>query len=199
MTAISFHLERLTHGSSRSAIIAVAAVAVAAVAASLSAAPGMAGLLGAALALVMLAIAAIDARLFIIPDELTAVALLLALGNAALQDDAIWQSVGLALLRGSVVALLFFGLRALYRRLRGRDGLGLGDVKLAGIAGAWLAVMTIPIAIEIAALTALAVFGVRHYAGGRAFDPALKFPFGLFLAPSIWVGWLLEQKLLTPF
>lgn len=199
MPAIHFDLQRLTHGSSRGALIAVAALALGGVAASLWAAPGVAGLLGAALALVTLAIAVIDARLFIIPDELTLAALVLALANAAVQaPDAIGQGVGLAVLRGAAVALVFFGLRAVYRRVRGREGLGLGDVKLAGVAGAWLSVLTIPVAIEIAALAALAVFGIRHYAGGRAYDPALKFPFGLFLAPSIWVGWFIEATLLAP-
>jgi leader peptidase (prepilin peptidase)/N-methyltransferase len=199
MTAISFDLERLAYGSSRGAIIAVAALAIGAIAASLWAAPGLPGLLGAALGLIMLAIAVIDARLFIIPDELNIAAFLLALANAALQPGVPWESVGVALVRGGAVALVFFVLRALYRRLRGRAGLGLGDVKLAGVAGAWLSVLTIPIAIEIAALTALAVFGVRHYASKRAFDPALKFPFGLFLAPSIWLAWLLETAVLAPF
>ena len=58
----------------------------------------------------------------------------------------------MALLRGAVLALLFLGLRVLYRRVRGRDGIGLGDVKLAGVVGAWLGWVTIPIAVEIAAL-----------------------------------------------
>jgi hypothetical protein len=31
---------------------------------------------------------------------------------------------------------------------------------------------------------------------GQAIDTAAKFPFGLFLAPSIWIGWLLETTLL---
>jgi len=200
MTAIPFSLERLTYGISRGAIVAVAALGVGGVAASIWAAPGMPGYLGAALALVMLAIAVIDARLFIIPNELTAAAFILALVNAAAQvPEAMWQAAAFALLRGAVAALVFLGLRALYRRLRGRDGLGLGDVKLAGVAGAWLGLLTLPIAIEIAALAALAVFGIRHYAGGRAYDPALKFPFGLFLAPSIWLGWLIETTLLAPF
>jgi hypothetical protein len=39
---------------------------------------------------------------------------------------------------------------------------------------------------------------VRHYAGGRPFDAALKFPFGLFFAPAIWLGWLLDATLLAP-
>jgi leader peptidase (prepilin peptidase)/N-methyltransferase len=101
-------------------------------------------------------------------------------------------------LRGAVLALLFLGLREIYRRLRGRDGIGLGDVKLAGVAGAWLDWTTMPIAIEIAALSAIAAFGVRYYAGSRALDASAKFPYGLFLAPSIWIGWLIEVTLLAP-
>jgi leader peptidase (prepilin peptidase) / N-methyltransferase len=182
------------------AFIAVVLLAIAACVESLIAAPGLPGLLGAGLALVVIAIAVIDARYFIIPNELSAAAFGLALVNAAVQmPHAMWEAVGIALLRAVALGLLFLGLRAVYRRVRGRDGIGLGDVKLAAVAGAWLDWLTLPIVIEIAALAAIAVYGLRHYAGGRGFDPALKFPFGLFLAPSIWLGWLIEATLLAPF
>jgi leader peptidase (prepilin peptidase)/N-methyltransferase len=82
--------------------------------------------------------------------------------------------------------------------VRGREGLGLGDVKLAAVAGAWLGWMSAPIAIEIAALAAIAAFAVSYFAAGRTLDTAAKFPFGLFLAPSIWLAWLIEVTLLTP-
>src|SRR5262249_9230307 len=141
MTAIPLSFERLLYGVPRGTIAVVAGLAIAGIVASLWAAPGLPGLLGAALALIMLAIAVIDARLFIIPNELTAAGFVLALANAAVQaSEAISESVGLALLRGAVLALLFLGLRSLYRWWRGREGLGLGDVKLAGVAGAWLSV-----------------------------------------------------------
>jgi leader peptidase (prepilin peptidase)/N-methyltransferase len=180
-------------------ICAVALLALAAVAASIKAAPGSAGYLGAALALLMLAIAVIDARWLIIPDQLSAAGFGLGLINAAVTaPHEMWQAAGIALARGAVLALLFYGLRMLYRRLRGRQGIGLGDVKLAAVAGAWLDWLTMPIAIEIAALTALGVIGIRYYAAGRQLEAALKFPFGLFLAPSIWACWLLEATLLAP-
>lgn len=189
-------IERLS-GGSRRYVAAFAALALGLAVASILAAPGIAGYLGAGLAVTMLAIAAIDARFFIIPNELSALGLVLALVNAAvLAPHAIGEAVALAVLRGAVLALLFLALRALYRRVRGREGIGLGDVKLAGVAGAWLGWVTIPIAVEIAALSALAVYGVRHYAGRRPFNAALKFPFGLFLAPSIWLCWLLEVTIL---
>lgn len=176
----------------------VVALAIAGVAASLWTAPGLPGCLGAALALIVLAIAVIDAHLFVIPDELTVAAFVLALVNAAvISPFDRWEAVGGALLRGAVLALLFFALRTGYRRLRGREGIGLGDVKLAGVAGAWLSLVAIPIAVEIAALAAIAVFCVRHYAAGKPLDTALKFPFGLFFAPAIWIGWLLDTTLFS--
>jgi leader peptidase (prepilin peptidase)/N-methyltransferase len=79
--------------------------------------------------------------------------------------------------------------------VRGREGIGLGDVKLAGAAGVWLAWTTIPVAIEIAALAALAVYVGRQFAGGRVMSATARMPFGLFLAPAIWIGWLLEMTL----
>lgn len=192
-----FGLERLTEGAGQLRVAGpIAWLAIGGVGVSLWAAAGAAGWLGAALALIALAIAVIDARLFVIPDELTAAGFVLALVNAAVTSPfARWEAVGLALVRGAVLALLFYGLRAGYRRLRGREGIGLGDVKLAGLAGAWLSLVAIPIAVEIAALAAIAVFCVRHYAAGKPLDTALKFPFGLFFAPAIWVGWLLDTTL----
>ena len=182
------------------ALVAVCIVAIAAAVVSLAAAPGLAGALGAALAVDVIAIAAIDARRFIIPDELTLAALVLGLANASLDAwpdgwSAVGASIGAALLRGVVLAGAFFALRALYARLRGREGIGLGDVKLAGAAGVWLAWTTIPVAIEIAALAALAVYVARQVAGGRMMSATARMPFGLFLAPAIWIGWLLEATL----
>jgi len=171
---------------------AVVALAIAAGVVSLIVAPGVPGCFGAALALIAIAIAVIDARYLIIPNELSAAGFALALlYAAATEPQPLWAMV-FAVLRGAVLALLFLGLREGYRRLRGRDGIGLGDVKLAGVAGAWLSWLAMPVAIEIAALAAIAVIAVRHYRSDRPFDAAQKFPFGLFLAPSIWIGWVID-------
>jgi leader peptidase (prepilin peptidase)/N-methyltransferase len=144
----------------------------------------------------MIAIAVVDARRFIIPDELTIAALALGFVHAALLDtDAIMQSLATAALGGAVLALAFWGLRIAYARLRGCEGIGLGDVKLAGVAGVWLDWATMPVAVEIAALAALAVYGVRRFRGGRSVRRTIRLPFGLFFAPAIWIGWLLESML----
>ncbi len=182
----------------RPADVAAGLVGLAVVAASIWAAPGTIGFLGAGLALLMLAIAAADARYFIIPDELTAAALALAAVNAALADaPSVIESLALAALRGTATILLFWSLRWLYRRLRGREGLGLGDVKLAFVAGAWLDWAMIPVAIEIAALAALAVYAVWHFAGRDSVEATTRLPFGLFFAPAIWLAWFLGAAIIA--
>jgi leader peptidase (prepilin peptidase)/N-methyltransferase len=155
------------------------------------------GLWGAGLAVLMVAIAAVDARRFIIPDELTAAAIVLGLAYAAVQDAGMWLSaVGWSLARGAAPALVFFAVRTAYRRWRGREGIGLGDVKLAAVAGVWLDWLTIPIAIDIAAVAALLAYLVLHAGFRRPVRRTTRMPFGLFLAPAIWFAWLAETTLL---
>jgi leader peptidase (prepilin peptidase) / N-methyltransferase len=176
---------------------AFAAIACSIVIASLFAAPATSGLLGGALGLLMLAVAVADARAFIIPDKLTIAAFLLALTNAAIEGLASMpENIAVAALRGLVLALAFFALQEIYLRLRHRHGIGLGDVKLAAVAGAWLDWTLIPVAIEIAALTALIVYIANQLVLHRPLCAAAKLPFGLFFAPAIWVCWLLNAMFL---
>jgi leader peptidase (prepilin peptidase)/N-methyltransferase len=173
---------------------------IAAAAASIAAVPGLAGWLGAGLALIMLAIAAVDARRFIIPDPLNAAGLALGIVHAAVLaepgEGSVMQALAFAALRAGGLALVFLILRLLYARARGRQGIGLGDVKLAAVAGAWLGWNAMPVAIEIAALSALAVYAVRHFVLHRPLRATTRLPFGLFFAPAIWLGWLLEATVL---
>jgi leader peptidase (prepilin peptidase)/N-methyltransferase len=169
------------------------AIACSTVIASLVAAPGASGLLGGALGLLMLAVAAADARAFVIPDKLTFAAFLLALTNAANEGLAsVPENIAVAALRGLVLALAFFAVREIYLRLRHRHGIGLGDVKLAAVAGAWLDWPLIPVAIEIAALAALIFYIVSQLVLRRSLSATAKLPFGLFFAPAIWFCWLLN-------
>ena len=169
----------------------IGAAGAGAVLASIAAAPGWSGAAGAVLAGLMLAIAVIDHRRMIIPDELNALAFVaglaaVGLGREAAPGAAILQ----ALVRSSLMFVLFFVFRAGYRAVRGRAGMGLGDVKLAAVAGAWLGWADLPIAINIAALSALGavLYGRLR---GHGFDPMARLPFGAFFAPAIWICWLL--------
>ena len=82
----------------------------------------------------LLAAAAVDLEHMILPNELT-------LGGAAVAlATAHWRGIGLVgALLGTAVGLAVTYLPfLLYKRLRGRSGMGLGDAKLALVAGAWL-------------------------------------------------------------
>jgi leader peptidase (prepilin peptidase) / N-methyltransferase len=169
---------------------------LAAVGASLALAPGPDGLCGAYLAALMLAIAATDADRYIIPNELTAAAFALALLRAGtIGPEAGWEAVLWALIRAAAVTLPLLALMAGYRRWRGRDGLGLGDVKLAAVIGAWLGWATIFAVLELATLTAIAAYLVNALLRKRRLRGAAFLPFGSFLAPAIWLGWLTEALL----
>jgi prepilin signal peptidase PulO-like enzyme (type II secretory pathway) len=174
----------------------VALAAIAAVVVSLRVAHGMIGLLGAALALVMLAIALIDRRRFVIPDSLSALGLILGVFHAlALEPDALVSAVALAAARGAALALIFLAVRSGYARLRGRQGLGLGDVKLAGVAGTWLDWSMMAIAVELAAVAALSFYLFRVGVLGQPFSAAHRLPFGLFLAPAVWLCWVFQSSI----
>lgn len=174
-------------------------VAVGALAAgtSMAVADGAAAWFGAGLALVMLAIAIVDGQRFIIPDPLNAAGLVLGLAHSAVlaQPDTLAAMAGVAL-RAVLLTAAFLGLRLIYARLRGRHGIGLGDVKLAAVAGVWLDWSVLPIAVEIAALSALSVYALRRYVLRHPLLSSSRLPFGLYFAPAIWIGWLLQTTLI---
>ena len=184
----------LSHRLARSGAVEaslIGAVGGGAVLASIAAAPGWSGAAGAVLAGLMLAIAVIDHRRMIIPDELNALAFIVGLIAAGAGADAPPAIAILQpLVRATLMFALFFGFRAGYRALRGLEGMGFGDVKLAAAAGMWLDWASLPIAVEIAALSALGVALYARLRGG-GFDPKARLPFGAFFAPAIWVCWLL--------
>jgi len=131
----------------------------------------------------LLALAWIDAETFLLPDILTLPLLLLGL------FEAFAQAPDLLLGRAAGALAGWFGLAALaalYRRVRGRDGIGGGDPKLLGVAGAWLGWLALPWVLLVAALLGLAWAGAKAARGARL-DGATALPFGPPLALAIWL------------
>jgi leader peptidase (prepilin peptidase)/N-methyltransferase len=183
----------LSHRLARSGpvdAVLIGAVGAGAVWASLAAAPGWSGAAGAILAGLVVAIAVIDHRRMIIPDELNALSFIAGMVAAGVGTEASTVAILQALARASVMFVLFFGFRAVYRTLRGVEGMGFGDVKLAAVAGVWLDWASLPIAVEIAALSALAA-ALYARLRGNEFDARARLPFGVFFAPAIWICWAL--------
>ena len=72
-----------------------------------------------------------------------------------------------------------------YRRVRGRDGLGEGDAKLLGAIGAWVGLAGMADVLLGAALAGLAWAGVLRLRG-RTMSATTALPFGPFLALAGW-------------
>lgn len=174
--------------------LAPAALAVLGLSVSAAISPDGRGVLGGLLAVCTIAIAWIDARSLLIPNRLVLAVLALGLLHAGLDDWSAVEALGAAAARGVATFALFYLLRAGYRRLRGREGLGFGDVKLAGAAGVWLDFLPLTFAIELAAVGALLLVALQYARGDGGVRHAL-IPFGLFLAPAIWAGWVLQTLL----
>ncbi len=97
------------------------------------------------------------------------------------------------LLRAAEAALAYalaWGLRALHARLRGRIGLGLGDVKFLAAATAWTGLAALPLVILVASLTALLALGLASLTG-RRIGAATRLPFGPFLVLGLHAALLL--------
>ena len=56
----------------------------------------------------------------------------------------------------------------------------------------------LPIVIELAAVAALAAYFLGRVCGRKPMVTTDRVPFGLFLAPAIWVCWLLNAVWLVP-
>lgn len=142
----------------------------------------------------LLALAWIDWRSLRLPNLLT-----LPLLGVGLAATHVLSPHALA---GHVLgALGGYGLLAavahLYRRRRGRDGLGLGDAKLLAAGGAWLGWQALPGTLLAACAFALGLFLALRLAGRRgAADTAL--PFGPALALAIWLAWLYGPPIAVP-
>lgn len=105
-------------------------------------------LAGALLLAACLVLAAIDLESRLLPDEVTLGGALLALALAA-GRDLLFRPAGEPLDPGSSLALLsiggalfgallLWGVREAYRLFRGAEGMGLGDVKMIAMVGAFL-------------------------------------------------------------
>lgn len=148
--------------------------------------PGWRAIAACGLAWTLLVLAAIDARHFILPDVLT---LPLGLAGLAIAWLGAPQSV-LAHAAGAAAGFIgFAGVRWLYRRLRHREGLGLGDAKLLAAAGAWVMWQGLPSIVLLAAGAGLAG-ALANALARKRINLEDRLPFGPYLCFATWLVWL---------
>lgn len=138
----------------------------------------------------LLALGWIDARNWLLPDALTLPLVLAGLGEALAFDG---DQLGSRALGAAFGYLALRAVAYLYRRLRGRDGLGQGDAKLLAAAGAWVGATALPQVVLLAAIAALGAALCARLAGVRL-GASSALPFGPFLALATWLVWLLPAR-----
>jgi leader peptidase (prepilin peptidase)/N-methyltransferase len=149
------------------------------------------------LSALLIALAFTDMEERILPDEITiggtAVGWLLALAypmpgglvTLFLPPDRTpaGESLASAVLGGAIPALALWGIGEIYQRIRGREGVGFGDVKMLVMLGAFLGfettMLTVIAASVFGSLAGLAMVAIK----GREAS-LYELPFGSFLAAA---------------
>jgi leader peptidase (prepilin peptidase)/N-methyltransferase len=134
----------------------------------------------------LLTLALMDCYYLVLADAITIPLCLIGIAVSF----ALSPEIGKASLIGAIGAgLSALTIRGLYRALRGRDGLGLGDVKLIAAAGAWVSWEGLPSVVLIASAGAILIIGLLS--GLRGGNLAQRrVPFGAFIAIGLWIVWL---------
>ncbi|MGQ0559773.1 MAG: prepilin peptidase [Sphingosinicella sp.] len=140
------------------------------------------------LGLWLLTLAALDAEYHWLPDLLTLPLIPAGLAVA-------WAGFGPPLGERLIGAAAgFIGLAAigwLYRRLRGRTGLGGGDPKLLAALGAWVGALALPWVLLAAGALGLAAALLMHFRGEEV-KATTRLPLGSLLAIAGWATWLVS-------
>jgi leader peptidase (prepilin peptidase)/N-methyltransferase len=134
----------------------------------------------------LLLIAVVDAEHFWLPDRLT----LPLIGTGLIATALLARGLPWPQILGAVMGFgLLWLLAWLYRRVRGRDGLGGGDPILFAGAGAWVGWTGLPSVLLWACATGLCVV-LWRLLRRRPVRGEDRLPFGTFLALGVWLTWL---------
>jgi leader peptidase (prepilin peptidase)/N-methyltransferase len=147
--------------------------------------PGAAFPIAAFFALSMLALFFTDYDHQLLPDAITLTGLGVGLAVAWFNpflDGSGWRRVWLAVAGAAIGSGLLWGFGALYGKLRGVEAMGMGDVKMMAMVGAFAGPFGVLLTIFGGSIVG-ALFGVLMIPlKGRSLQDAL--PFGCFLAPA---------------
>jgi leader peptidase (prepilin peptidase)/N-methyltransferase len=135
----------------------------------------------------LLTLAAIDVRTFLLPDLPNAVLAASGLAVTAIFMPEQWIDHLVGMFVGFGV---FWLVAVLYRKLRHRDGLGLGDAKLLGAIGAWVSWEGFAGVVFLASALGLLAAIIASLAASKQMGQLTKLPFGPFLAAGGWLVWL---------
>jgi leader peptidase (prepilin peptidase)/N-methyltransferase len=139
----------------------------------------------------MIVLFVIDLRHRILPNAITVPGIVAGLVFSAMLPPGWVSSIIGAVLGGGVL----FAIAEAYYRLRGVEGLGMGDVKMLAMIGAFLGPQLTLVTLILASLTG-SIVGVGIIASGRGGMQA-ALPFGTFLAVGALVAAVSGEQMLA--
>jgi leader peptidase (prepilin peptidase)/N-methyltransferase len=136
----------------------------------------------------------IDAYHQILPDAVTMPGLVLALAYSFFRDDLTFRGALLGAVAGSGFLLLVYGA---YYLVRKKEGLGMGDVTMMLMVGAYLGLMRTLLVLVLASFVGALVGVFFILRRGKDFQFAL--PFGTFIAPAAFVAMIWGEAIVRSY
>jgi leader peptidase (prepilin peptidase)/N-methyltransferase len=156
--------------------------------------PSWPALAGLVLTWFLIALAGIDFRTQLLPDQLTLPLLWLGLLLALLPMFMIAPA---AIMGAAIGYLSLWSVYWLFKLLTGKEGMGYGDFKLLAALGAWMGpVALLPIILLSSFMGALVGVGLMVL---RKRDSQIPMPFGPFIAAAGWVWFVAGDHLLRSY
>ena len=128
----------------------------------------------------LLVASVIDAELQIIPNRLTYPLIFIGWGQAYLVESGFFATFSDAVLGTIVGGGVLWSIAILYRKIRIKEGMGLGDAKFLAMLGAWFGWQAIPPILVVASISALLLAGILIWRKRMTWHTPL--PFGPFLS-----------------
>ncbi|MEO8959643.1 MAG: A24 family peptidase [Rudaea sp.] len=145
---------------------------------------------GLLLTWVLIALAGIDVRTQLLPDQLTLPLLWLGL---LISLQSLFVAPSTAIIGAAIGYLSLWSVYWLFKLLTGKEGMGYGDFKLLAALGAWMGPFALLPMILLSSLIGAIVGGTFLAIQGK--DRATPIPFGPFIAAAGWMWFVFNDPL----
>lgn len=149
---------------------------------------------GLILTFTLIALAGIDLRTQLLPDQLTLPLLWLGLLVSLIP---IFVEPSASIVGAAIGYLSLWSVYWLFKLMTGKEGMGYGDFKLLAALGAWMGPQALLPIVLLSSLIGALVGGA--FLAIRGHDRATPIPFGPFIAAAGWTWFLAGERLLTAY
>jgi len=152
--------------------------------------PGWQACAGLALTWALIALAGIDVRTQLLPDQLTLPLLWLGL---LLSLVPLFVDSRISIIGAAIGYLSLWSVYWVFKLATGKEGMGYGDFKLLAAFGAWMGPVALLPIVLLSSLIGAIVGGA--FLAVRGHDRATPIPFGPFIAAAGWAWFLYSEPL----